>query len=98
MPKRAFYSQSQPIYTNLTHFSPSYLLPRSAVYFLLIRIRLSPLQIALLRSQLLSDSSSRAIAPLELDARAGIFLRVNGTVISSAILVIGLSQTIIELD
>jgi hypothetical protein len=91
MPKRAFYSQSQPIYTNLTYFLLSYLLPRSAVYFLLVRICLSPLQIALLRSQLLSNSNSRAIAPLELDARAGIFLRVNRTVVSSAMLVIGLS-------
>jgi hypothetical protein len=90
MPKQAFYSQSQPICANLTYFLLSYLLPRSAVYFLLVRICLSPLQIALLGSQLLSDSGSRAIAPLELDARAGIFLRVNGTVVSSAMLVIGL--------
>jgi hypothetical protein len=82
----------------LTHFSPSYLLPGSAVHFLLVRIRLSPLQIALLGSQLLSDSGGRAIAPLELDARAGIFLGVDGTVVSGAMLVIGLGQTMIESD
>jgi hypothetical protein len=77
----------------LTHLSPSYLLLGSAIHFLLIRISLSPLQITLLGSQLLSNSSGGAIASLKLDARARIFLRNQGTVVSSAMLVIGLSQT-----
>jgi hypothetical protein len=77
----------------LTHLSPSYLLPGSAIHLLLIRISLSPLQIALLGSQFLSDSSGGAIAALELDARTRIFLRIQRTVVSSAMQVIRLGHT-----
>jgi hypothetical protein len=75
---------------------PSYLLLGSAVHFLLIRVSLSFLQSTLLGSNLLGDSSSGAIACLELDSGTRIGVGNQGTIVSSAVVSKWLGNTTIR--